>query len=53
MRHIFVTQSDGFTTAKSPMEMFDREIDNDLKFVDDNIRSYYDFTENKEEKVNG
>ncbi len=41
--HKFVTQSDGFTTAKSPMEMFDFEIDNDLKFVDARIREYYEF----------
>lgn len=41
-RHYFVTQSDGFTCAKSPMEMFDREIDNDLKFVDHAIREYYE-----------
>lgn len=39
--HKFITQSDGFTTAKSPMEMFDLEIDNDLKFVDTTIRKYY------------
>jgi hypothetical protein len=32
--HSFVTQSDGFTTAKSPMEMFPMEIENDLKNVD-------------------
>lgn len=41
--HKFVTQSDGFTTAKSPMEMFDFEIENDLKFVDTKIREYYEF----------
>ena len=41
-RHYFVTQSDGYTTAKSPMEMFDREIDNDLKFVDTRIREYFE-----------
>lgn len=40
-RHIFETQSDGYTTAKSPMEMFDRIIDNDLKMVDTTIREYY------------
>lgn len=40
-RHYFVTQSDGVTTAKSPMEMFDLEIDNDLKMVDSKIREYY------------
>lgn len=39
--HHFVTQSDGYTTAKSPMEMFDREIDNDLAFVDTAIREYW------------
>ena len=37
----FTTQSDGVTTAKSPMDMFEREIDNDLKFVDETIRSYW------------
>lgn len=41
--HKFITQSDGFSTAKSPMEMFDAEIDNDLKFVDTKIREYYEF----------
>lgn len=42
MRHYFVTQSDGYTTAKSPMDMFDLEIDNDLKFVDTKIREYFE-----------
>ena len=37
----FVTQSDGFTTAKSPMGMFPREMDNDLKAVDTVIREYW------------
>lgn len=41
-RHYFETQSDGYTTAKSPMEMFEREIDNDLKMVDTTIREYYE-----------
>lgn len=41
--HKFITQSDGCTTAKSPMEMFDLEIDNDLKAVDTTIREYYGF----------
>ena len=40
-KHFFVTQSDGNTTAKSPMEMFEYTIDNDLKFVDETIREYY------------
>ena len=39
--HKFITQSDGYTTAKSPMEMFPLEIDNDLKIVDETIREYY------------
>ena len=41
-RHYFETQSDGLTTAKSPMEMFEFEIDNDLKLVDQKIREYYE-----------
>ena len=43
--HWFTTQSDGFTTAKSPMEMFPVKIDNDLKAVDSAIRNYYNYTE--------
>lgn len=39
--HHFITQSDGYTTAKSPMEMFPAEIDNDLKMVDTTIRKYW------------
>ena len=39
--HKFITQSDGCTTCKSPMEMFLPEIDNDLKSVTDTIREYY------------
>ena len=39
--HKFITQSDGTTTAKSPMGMFELEIDNDLKTVDKTIREYY------------
>ena len=40
-KHVFMTQSDGVTTAKSPMEMFPLEIENDLKMVDSTIRDYY------------
>lgn len=41
-RHWFETKSDGYSTAKSPMDMFpDREIDNDLKMVDSIIREYW------------
>lgn len=42
--HKFITQSDGKTTVKSPMGMFEREIDNDLKMVDETIREYYSLT---------
>ena len=42
--HYFVTQSDGTSTAKSPMGLFDSlKIDNDLKMFDDAIRNYYEF----------
>lgn len=44
-KHSFITQSDGFTTAKSPMEMFPDVIENDLKFVDQTIREYYELNE--------
>ena len=40
--HKFLTQSDGTNPCKSPEEMFEKEINNDLKFVDNTIRSYYD-----------
>jgi len=50
-RYYFETQSDGYSTAKSPMGMFEREIDNDLKFVDETIREYYGL--NKGGKDNG
>lgn len=39
--HKFITQSDGYTTAKSPMDMFELAIDNDLKEVDRTIREYW------------
>lgn len=44
-KHQFLTQSDGTNTCKSPMEMFDPEIDNDLKTVDTKIREYYGLKE--------
>ena len=55
-RHYFQTQSEGMSTAKSPMEMFELEIDNDLKAVDAIIREYWwlaPITENKEGTENG
>lgn len=41
-KHVFITQSDGYNTAKSPMEMFPLEMENDLKLVDQTIREYYE-----------
>lgn len=46
--HYFLTQSDGNSTVKSPEDMFDLKIDNDLKMVDTKIREYYELN-NKEE----
>lgn len=40
--HFFITNSDGTNPAKSPMEMFEMRIDNDLAFVDKTIREYYE-----------
>ena len=41
--HWFLTQNDGYSPVKTPMEMFTTEkIDNDLKAVDDTIRAYYE-----------
>lgn len=39
--HYFITQSDGYNTAKSPEDMFDVKIPNDLALVDKTIREYY------------
>ena len=42
-RHYFQTTTDGLDVTKSPEELFDsNEIDNDLKFVTDRIREYYE-----------
>ena len=52
-KHCFITQSDGFTTCKAPMELFSStEIDNDLKAVDTAIREYYEMNTNTKEKEN-
>jgi len=40
--HYFITNTDGSNPAKSPMEMFEMKIPNDLKFVDTTIRDYYE-----------
>ena len=49
--HWFLTQNDGYTPVKAPMEMFEQaKIDNDLKAVDATIREYYEL--NKKEENN-
>lgn len=49
--HYFITQSDGYTTAKSPEDMFELRIPNDLKAVDTAIREYYNILDDsKKEK---
>lgn len=40
--HYFITNSDGSNPAKSPMEMFEMRIPNDLKEVDKTIREYWE-----------
>lgn len=50
VNHQFITQSDGSTTAKSPMGMFEPAIDNDLKLVDKTIREYWELGSPKETK---
>lgn len=40
-KYYFRTQNTGLDTVKTPMGMFDKEIDNDLKLVDETIREYY------------
>lgn len=41
-KYSFVTQTDGTDTVKSPMGLFEQEIDNDLKIVDEKIREYWE-----------
>lgn len=48
-KHVFITQSDGNSIAKSPEGMFPAvEIENDLKAVDDAIRVYWNLAPRKE-----
>lgn len=45
-KYYFLTQNSGSDTTKSPMGMFPSyAIDNDLKYVDDKIRNYYELGE--------
>lgn len=47
-KHVFITQSDGNSIAKSPEGMFATvEIDNDLAAVDDAIREYWSLAPRK------
>lgn len=47
-RHYFRTQTDGRDITKTPEEMFaEAEIDNNLKLVDDAIRTFYGWSEEK------
>lgn len=46
--HYFITQTDGYTPAKSPEGMFELKIPNDLNFVNKRIREFYKL-DNKEE----
>lgn len=41
-KYFFRTQNSGNDTVKSPIGMLDPKIDNDLKFVDDKIREYWE-----------
>lgn len=47
-KYYFFTQNSGKDTVKSPMGMFDAfSVENDLKYIDDKIRNYYEFDDAK------
>lgn len=47
-QYFFLTQNSGMDTVKSPIDMFPSyAIDNDLKYVDEKIRNYYEIGEFK------
>lgn len=48
--HYFITNSDGSNPAKSPMDMFEMRIPNDLKLVDAAIRDYWMLESDDSEK---
>lgn len=51
-KHFFRTQTDGFDISKTPEEMFaEVEIDNNLKLVDDTIRTFYGWKNEPEKKA--
>lgn len=41
VKHVFLTNTDGTNTAKTPKEMFEPEIPNDLQIVSEGINKYY------------
>lgn len=43
-RYFFRTQSDGYDISKSPENMFELEIENDLAMVDKTLRAYWGLT---------
>lgn len=50
-KYFFVTQNSGNDTVKSPLGMFPTfAIDNDLKYVDEKIRNYYEVGEFKSDE---
>lgn len=50
-KYYFLTQNSGKDTVKSPMGMFaDYAIDNDLQYIDDKIRNYYELGDFKSDE---
>lgn len=50
-KYLFSTQTNGMDTVKSPMGLFtEPTIENDLKYVDDKIRKYYEIKTMEEKK---
>ena len=50
-KYVFATQTNGQDSVKTPMQMFDAlNIDNDLKFVDESIRNYWDLDKTEKAK---
>ena len=52
-RHYFKTQGGTNDIAKSPEEMFDLEIENDLKFVDTEARKFWGMNGGEENDTMG
>jgi len=50
--YVFSTQSDGYTNAKSPYEMFPYQIPNDFLLITKRIDEYYSGISLKESKIN-